>query len=171
MGKTIHSGSNTRTRSPDVVRGIVTAMFLSVSLCHSAGARAIEPRPIPIPIPIELEPEEEKTSETIIETGVGATMLFATIGFGMGILATSIDAESERRRDNPCRSCPGGFNDMQQDMAMIANGSLLSFLASGIIGAVTTAYAAATEEERIEPSKRKKDVKIRASTGGFVISF
>ena len=164
----MHSRSNTRTRSPDVVRGIVTAIILSASLCHSAEALAIEPKPIPI----DLSPPEESTSERVIEGGVATTMIFSTLGLGMGLVATSIDAESERKRGDPCPSCPGGFNDMQRDMAMIANGSLLSFLAAGIVGAATTAYAAATEGERIEPpTKKKKDVKIRACSGGFVISF
>ena len=168
MGDTMHSRSNTRTRSPDIVRGIFTTIILSVSLCHSAEVQAIEPTPIPI----DLTPPKDKISEKVIEGGVATTMLFSTLGLGMGLVATSIDAESERKRDDPCRSCTGGFNDMQRDMAMIANGSLLCFLAAGIVGAATTAYAAATEGERMDPpKKKKKEVKIRASSGGFVISF
>ncbi len=163
----MHSRSNTRPRSPDVVRGIVMAIILLAGLCYSAGARAIEPRPIPI----KLAPPEEEKSEQIIEGGVAATMLFSTFGLGMGMVATAIDAESERKRDDPCHSCPGGFNDMQRDMAMIANGALLSFLAAGILGAATTAYAAVTHEERIEAPKKKKAVKIRACAGGVVFSF
>lgn len=164
----MHFRSNTRTRSPDIVRGMITSIILLASLSYCAGARAIEPKPISI----ELLPPPEKTSEQIVEGGVVATMLFSTFGLGMGLVATAIDVESERKRSDPCRSCPGGFNDMQRDMAMIANGSLFSFIAAGILGAATTAYAAATHDERIEaPKKKKETVKIRACAGGFVVSF
>lgn len=163
----MHSRSNTCTRSSDVVRGVITAIIVSAGLCSSALAQPIEPRPIPI----EFTPVEENTAEQIVEGGVAATMLFSTFGLGLGLVATAVDAESERKRNDPCRSCPGGFNDMQQDMALIANSALLSFLAAGILGAATTAYAAATHDERIEAPKKKKEMKIRACAGGFVLSF
>lgn len=168
----MYSHSNTVSLSNKVVRGIAIALLLSGGLFHSADARAIEPRTIPLESDIlESAPPEERSPEQVIEGGVAATMLFATLGLGAGIVATAIDAESERKRNDVCRSCAGGFNDLQQDMAMVANVSLLSFVAAGLIGAATTVYAATIQDEPPKPSKTKSPVHIRASSGGFVIAF
>lgn len=163
----MHSRSKTRFRSLGIVRGIVAAILFPVGLGYSLEAQAIEPRPIPL----EPAPSIEDTSEKVIEGGVAATMLFATLGLGAGIVAAGVDAESERRRDEPCRSCPGGFNDLQRDMAAIANVSLISFFAAGFVGTATTVYAATTEREATARPKKKPDVQIQAGRGGIVVVF
>gem|GEM_PF-3997968 len=171
MGDTMHSRSNTRSRSNQVVRGIVASLLLSIGLSHSVTARAIEPRAIPLESAPLQEKPEERCADQVIEGGVAATMLFATLGLGAGVVAAAIDAESERKRDEPCRSCPGGFNDVQQDMAMVANVSVVSFVAAGIIGAATIVYAATVEIEPKKTTKSKAAVQIRAARGGVVITF
>ena len=96
MGDTMHSRSNTRSRSNQVVRGIVASLLLSIGLSHSVTARAIEPRAIPLESAPLQEKPEERCADQVIEGGVAATMLFATLGLGAGVVAAAIDAESER---------------------------------------------------------------------------
>jgi hypothetical protein len=164
----MHSRSKTRFRSLDIVRGIIAAILVPVGLCHSLEAWAIEPRPIPL----QAAPPEDKSSEQVIQGGVAATMLFATLGLGSGVIAAGLDAASQRRRDDPCRSCPGGFNDLQRDMATIANVSLISFFTAGFVGAATTVYAATTtQNERTEARRKMPDVQLRASRSGIVVTF
>jgi hypothetical protein len=171
MGDTMHSRSNIRSRLHKVVRGIVATLLVPAGLCHSTPSQATEPWTIPLESVPEGDVKEEKSSEQVIEGGVAATMLFATLGLGSGVIAAALDAESERKRSEPCRSCPGGYNDLQRDMAMVANVSLVSFVAAGVIGVATTLYAATVDEEPKSQHRAKAPVRIRASGTGIVISF
>ena len=171
MGDTMHSRSIIRSRLHKVVRGIVATLLIPAGLCYSTPSQAVEPWTIPLESVPEVDVKEEKSPEQVIEGGVAATMLFATLGLGSGVIAAALDAESERKRSEPCRTCPGGYNDMQQDMAMVANVSLVCFVAAGVIGAATTLYAATVEDESKKPHRAKSPVRIRAGGMGVVISF
>lgn len=98
-------------------------------------------------------------------------MLLSTLGLGAGIVAAAIDAESERKRDDPCRTCAGGFNEMQRDMAMVGNVALFSFLAAGIVGTATTIYAITVEEEFKNTARTKAVLQIRGSSLGLKVTF
>lgn len=104
-------------------------------------------RPIPAPLPATANASETSTVPDIVQGGVAASFVFAAFGLGMGAAAAATDAESERKRNDPCRSCAGGFNEMQREMATLANASMFSFVASGVVGIGTAFYAAMTEEE------------------------
>jgi hypothetical protein len=151
----MHSRENTGS-SRVVVRGILSVMVLAGGLGHSADGLCREPWEVTVPPPIT--PEQTKSPEEVIEGGVAATVLFASFGIGLGAAAATLDAESERLRADPCRSCPGGFNDMQRDMAFLANASILSFVGAGIAGFGTALYAINVEEEaETETGSKKKE--------------
>jgi len=135
-----------------VVRGILSVLVLSSGLFHSADGLCREPWEVTVPPPIT---PERKDRDEGIEGGVAATVLFASFGIGLGAAAATLDAESERLRDEPCRSCPGGFNEMQRDMAFLANGSILSFIGAGVAGLGTALYAINLEDEETETAKKK----------------
>jgi hypothetical protein len=147
----MHSRENTGS-SRVVVRGILSVLVLSGGLCHSADGLCREPWEITVPPPIT---PERHSADEVVEGGVAATVLFASFGIGLGAAAATLDAESERLRAEPCRSCPGGFNEMQRDMAFLANGSILSFVGAGVAGLGTALYAINVEEE--ETGSKKKE--------------
>ncbi len=125
-----------------IVRGILSLLVLTGGLVHSTDGLCREPWEVTVPPPIL----PEKTPEEIIEGGVVASVIFASFGIGLGAAAATLDAESDRLRSQPCRSCPGGFNEMQRDMAFLANGSILAFVGAGVAGLGTALYAINTEE-------------------------
>lgn len=167
MGDTMHSRPNDVFRSRVVVQGILSASILAAGLFHSVKSQALEPWQIPA----ETIDYDEENPEDVIEGGIAATMLFSTLGLGAGIVAATIDAESERKRDDPCRTCSGGFNDMQRDMAMVGNVALFSFLAAGIVGTATTIYAIAVEDEINKSTKSIAALQIRGNTLGIKVTF
>ncbi|MDI3282233.1 hypothetical protein [Polyangium sp. 15x6] len=139
----MHSRENARGLGRVVVRGILSLVVLAGGLCHSANGLCREPWEVSVPPPIT----PDRGAEEVIEGGVAATVLFASFGIGLGAAAATIDAESERLRSDPCRSCPGGFNDMQRDMAFLANASILSFIGAGVAGFGTALYAINVEDD------------------------
>jgi hypothetical protein len=153
MGGPMHSREN-KASSRVVVRGILSLLVSSSGLFHSADGLCREPWEVTVPPPIT---PERRDADEVIEGGVAATVLFASFGLGLGAAAATLDAESERLRGEPCRSCPGGFNEMQRDMAFLANGSILSFIGAGIAGFGTALYAVNLDDEETEGARRKTE--------------
>ncbi|MDC0744125.1 hypothetical protein [Polyangium mundeleinium] len=149
----MHSRENARGTSRVVVRGILSLVVLSGGLFQSANGLCREPWEVMVPPPIT----PDRGAEEVVEGGVAATVLFASFGIGLGAAAATLDAESERLRADPCRSCPGGFNDMQRDMAFLANASILSFVGAGVAGLGTALYAIQVEDD-VRTAKKKKFV-------------
>ncbi|MDI1451482.1 hypothetical protein [Polyangium sp. 6x1] len=154
----MHSRLNASGSSRVVVRGILSLLALSGGLFHSADGLCREPWEVSTPPPIL----SDRGPEDVIEGGVAATVLFASFGIGLGAAAATLDAESERRRADPCRSCPGGFNDMQRDMAFLANGSILAFVGAGIAGFGTVLYAINVEDDVQTETAKNKEVRPQA---------
>ncbi|MRG95641.1 hypothetical protein [Polyangium spumosum] len=148
----MHSRENAGS-SRVVVRGILSILVLSGGLFHSADGLCREPWEVTVPPPIT---PERRSADEVIEGGVAATVLFASFGIGLGAAAATLDAESERLRAEPCRSCPGGFNEMQRDMAFLANASILAFIGAGVAGFGTALYAINVAEDEEETSGKKK---------------
>ncbi|HVK65330.1 MAG TPA: hypothetical protein VM694_12690 [Polyangium sp.] len=147
----MHSRENARGSSRVVVRGILSLLVLSGGLFQSANGLCREPWEVTVPPPIT----PDRGAEEVVEGGVAATVLFASFGIGLGAAAATLDAESERLRADPCRSCPGGFNDMQRDMAFLANASILSFIGAGVAGLGTALYAIQIEDDARTAKKKE----------------
>jgi hypothetical protein len=113
--------------------------------------------------------DDDAVPRGIVEGGIAATMLVSLFGLGTGAAAAARDAASEARRDEPCRSCPGGYNDMQRDAAMLANTSLWSFVAAGAIAAGTAFYVLSLDGDGGNGSRT--GIVVRAGTLGFETNF
>ncbi|UQA57584.1 hypothetical protein [Polyangium aurulentum] len=123
-----------------------------------------EPPPMPPPA---LESDEEPRG--IVEAGVAATLLVSLFALGTGAAAAAKEAASEARRDEACRSCPGAYNDMQRDAALLSNTSLWSFVAAGAIATGTALYAMSVDGPGGKGSKT--GIVIRGGTVGFETNF
>jgi hypothetical protein len=118
-----------------------------------AGAAAdvhLVPAPprAPVALPAPAPPAEPDPDIGTIQSGVAATALISVFGFGTGAAALAKREQSETRRNDACRSCPGGYNDMQRDAAFLGNVAIWSFITAGAIGVATTIYASSVESDK-----------------------
>jgi hypothetical protein len=159
------------------VRVVLSSVVLSGALGIAVPARATEPlvRPIAAPEAASLPAPEPSAVPDIVQGGVAASFVFAAFGLGMGAAAAATDAESERKRDDPCRTCVGGFNEMQREMATLANASMFSFIAAGAVGIGTAFYAALGEDdvkkEKDKPQPLKAAIFVRGTGLGVELRF
>jgi len=174
MGGTMQSREKSFLGSRRLVRGIFGLVALAGGLGPSSPAFALEPWEIPSQPDTAAAPES--SAEETIEAGVALSLVFTAFGMGMGAAAASKDAESERKRDEPCRTCAGGFNDMQRDVEILGNASLLSFFAAGLMGVSTAIYAISIDgDEEQATAKRSKGAQakviVQGSSLGLKVSF
>jgi hypothetical protein len=152
------------------VRGIFGLVTLTSGLCHSAPAAALEPWEIPTR---PVAPDAPASVAETVEAGVAVSLIFTAFGLGLGAAAASKDAESERKRAEPCRTCPGGFNDMQKDVEALGNAALFSFFAAGLLGASTAIFAITADDD--EDGDKKKGpsaaLRVQGSMLGVEITF
>jgi hypothetical protein len=161
-------------RAIDVAEGATSDVDLRVA----PRPEEKEPDKAPAPAPSSrslLDPapaparDDDAGPRGLVESSIAATMLVSLFGLGTGIAAAAKDAASEARRDEPCRSCPGGYNDMQRDAALLANTSLWSFVAAGAIAAGTALYVLSLDGDGGNGSRT--GIVVRAGGLGFETNF